>query len=282
MSKFDWSEAKRFWEVRDSYWAETDHDDDPDALQNVVCAGEPLWLNRAFARYQEAAYQRLFGLLPPPTAGARALDVGCGAGRWCRFLSNHGYHTVGIDLQPELIRASRQRYPYIDFFCTPVQNFVTEEPFDLVSSVTVIQHNPFEEQRAVIGKIRDLLNDGGHLIMLEGIRETPEPYYFTRSVGGWVETFESFGFRNVAIQRYNYNLLLRLGWRLTSMLRSLRPNSNELGLEEMAATPEPQGGYLLNSAKRLAVRLDTAVEPILARRSVDISSLNCGFLFQAV
>jgi hypothetical protein len=66
------------------------------------------------------------------------------------------------------------------------------------------------------------------------------------------------------------------------MLRSLRPNSNELGLEEMAATPEPQGGYLLNSAKRLAVRLDTAVEPILARRSVDISSLNCGFLFQAV
>src|SRR5829696_4026388 len=133
LDRFEWPEVKRYWELRSSYWARSPHDGDPHALQNVCHPGAPLWLNRYYARFQEMAYQALLDLLPPPAPKQRALDVGCGAGRWCRLLYERGYHTVGIDLQPDLIQSNRSRYPHIDFLCTPVQEYSAEEPFDLGS-----------------------------------------------------------------------------------------------------------------------------------------------------
>jgi len=41
---------------------------------------------------------------------------------------------------------NRARHPEIEFECVSVQEFEPEEPFDLISSVTVLQHNPFPEQ----------------------------------------------------------------------------------------------------------------------------------------
>lgn len=291
MKKYDWTETRKFWEIRDSHWAETDHGGDPDALQNVLCSDEPLWLNRRWARYQEMAYQSLFDLLPTPAPGAKALDVGCGAGRWSRFLSGRGYRATGIDLQPKLIEANRSRFPNMEFVCGPVQEYSPEEPFDLVSSVVVIHMNPYEEQLAVIGKIRELLKSGGHVIMLEGIWESEEPYNFPRTTEGWIEAFEGSGFRAVATQYYNYNLLWRSGSRLASMLRRRRSGGGgskrrETTLEEVATASEDSGGLSggspRKSATRLAIELDAFVEPVVARANKPLTASHCGFLFRAV
>ena len=40
-----------------------------------------------------------------------ALDVGCGEGRFCRMLQQHGVHTTGIDPTPALISAARHNDP---------------------------------------------------------------------------------------------------------------------------------------------------------------------------
>ncbi len=298
MKKFDWSQVKRFYEARSSYWERGNYDD-PDALGNVVMEGEPLWVNKYFARSQQMAYQALFDLTPSPRPGARALDIGCGAGRWARFLSEHNYQTVGIDLQPALIEAARRRYPHIDFLRTSVQEYSSEGPFDLVSSVEVIRHNPFEEQLVIIRKIRESLVQGGYVIMLEGIGADPRPNAFYRAIDDWIEVFERSGFRNIAVQRYYYNLVLRGVRQLASMSRRIAsilipqesgrsepgPEKPELTPEERAAIPEPKGGALRNSTiRRLVLELNAPVERFLIRRNVALLGTipDCGFLFQAV
>ncbi len=295
MKKFDWSQVKRFYEARSSHWERGGYDD-PDALGNVVMTGEPLWVNEYFARSQQMAYQALFDLTPSPRPGARALDIGCGAGRWARFLSEHGYQTVGIDLQPALIEAARRRYPYIDFLRTSVQEYRSEEPFDLVSSVEVIRHNPFKEQLVIIRKIRESLVDSGYVIMLEGIGADPRPNAFYRAIDEWIEVFEKSGFRNIAVQRYYYNLVWRAVRQLASMRKhlasilipqgssrgELSPEKTELTPEESAAIPELERGYLSSLIRRSVLELNAPVESFLVRRNAALPVGDCGFLFEAV
>ena len=280
--KFNWSEVKKFYEVQNSHLERRDHSADPDVLQNVVAPGQPLWFNRYKARNQQRAYQILFGLLPATTSGARALDIGCGAGRWSQFLSNHGYRTVGIDLQAELIQAGRRRHPQLEFLCTPVQDYFPEEPFDLVSSVEVIQHNPLEEQYAMIRKIRELLRSGGYLIMLEGIQEDGRAHYFPKTIAGWIEVFESSSFRTLAIQRYAYTLVMAaMSFLRMSIRGGHRSSRNDSSVEDLAEIRNPESGYLPNFAKRVAVGLDTVPESVLVHRNASLPSHQCGFLFQA-
>lgn len=281
--KFDWSEVKKFYEVQNSHLVRHGHGDDPDVLQNVVAPGQPLWFNRYKAGNQQRAYQVLFGLLPAPMPGARALDIGSGAGRWCHFISNQGYRPVGIDLQAELIQAARRRHPELEFLCTSVQEYFPEEPFDLVSSVEVIQHNPLEEQYVMIRKIRELLRDGGYLIMLEGIQEDGRLHYFPRTIASWMEVFESSGFRTLAVQRYEYNLVMAaMSWLRAAIRGEHRSSVSDTSLEDLAEIQKPESGYLPNIAKRLAVGLDKVPESILVHRNIALPSHQCGFLFQAI
>jgi trans-aconitate methyltransferase len=233
-------------------------------------------------------YRTLFDLIPAPRAKARALDIGCGVGRWTRFLLERRYQPVGIDFSPTLIHAARRRNPNLAFHCTSIQDYVPEEPFDLVSSVEVLQHNPFEQQEVAARRIREALRDGGYLIVLEGVNENhPRQDAFFRTIDDWVEMFENAGFRKVAIRRYYYNMILTaVGW-LASILR--RPeessrdellNPEELAIKEMAVNPK--GGYVRNLVKRLVVRLDASVESVLVRANLALPHYNCGFLFQAV
>lgn len=294
MKKFEWSQVKEFYEARSAHWQRFDPGDDPDALRNIVLPGAPLWFAKYFARSQERAYQTLFDLIPPARSQARALDVGCGAGRWTRFLSEHGYQAVGIDLQPALIQAARRRYSHIDFLCTSVQEYSPEEPFDLVSSVEVLQHNPFEEQLGVIRKFRESLTDGGYVIMLEGIGEDPRPWAFYRPISAWIEAFERSGFRTVALQRYHYHWVLNsyasVRKQLASMLKVRKKSSQdevnsenrELTPEARAAIPRTKSGCLPTLAKRVLIGLDAPIEYFLLRSNSDITMhSNCGFLFQA-
>src|SRR6201999_136024 len=62
-------------------------------------------------------YSRQFVLDSPMMARirergfTRALDVGCGEGRFCRMLQDCGISTVGIDPTEAMIRQARQRDP---------------------------------------------------------------------------------------------------------------------------------------------------------------------------
>jgi len=280
---------KKYWQIHSTRWSSIDYHRDPDGLGNVCYPGAPLWLNQHYARFQKLVYQKIFMLIPPPIAGARALDVGCGAGRWCRFLNERGYDTTGIDLQPELIEINRHRYPDIRFFNTPIQDYVAEEPFDLISAVTVIQHIPFDEQDVVFQKLRGFLRVNGYAIMLESIHYQT-PHVFSNTIQEWQARVESAGFRCMAIQRYDYSPFLRLhSWivqRLMLMLRRSHLNDTVLTPETIVASSI--GGHrnffssLDSAATRLSLGLDTMLESILIYSNVALPARHCGFLFKAI
>ena len=202
--RFARSEMRNYWERHGDLRGAFDLEQDPDGLANVCHPGRPIWLNRYYAKLQRRVYRNLLSPVPPAAAGARALDVGCGAGRWSRLLADEGYETVGIDLQAELIEANRRRYPDVEFEQAADPGLQFAQPFDLVSTVTVIQHIPFDEQRAVVERLRALIENGGRFIALENVSHQ-ELHVFARRPDDWTALFGEAGFELLECRPYDYS-----------------------------------------------------------------------------
>jgi len=94
----------------------------------------------------------------------RALDVGCGEGRFCRMLRSRGVHTVGVDPTSALIAVARSRDArgtYVE--ATAERLPFREEVFDLVVSYLSLIDIPDVE--AVIPDMARVLKPGGTLLI---------------------------------------------------------------------------------------------------------------------
>jgi SAM-dependent methyltransferase len=278
-----------YWERHEELRAPVDLADDPEGLANVCHPGQPVWLNRYHARIQRQVFRELLSLVPARTPSARALDVGCGAGRWSRVLADEGYYTVGIDLQGGLIEASRRRYPDIEFHKASVQEFTSEQPFDLISTVTVIQHVPFEEQVTVVERLQSLMRAGGHVIALENVSDQG-PHVFARSSGEWRKLFQAAGFEPLEERPYDYSpgrrSLERLKRRLVSARRGpgSPPTAETLNTTGQRVTGSSRrlGASAYRAVLRACVGVDAAIEPGCIRLAPPVPTVHCGFLFRAV
>jgi len=257
-----------FWRSHDRRWSPATSDDDPAGLTNVCHAGAPEWVNRYAARCQDRVFDRLLATVPGGP-GRRALDVGCGAGRWARKLRDVGYAVVAVDLQPGLLERNRRQMPDIRFVYSSIQDF-RDEPFDLVTSVTVIQHNPPPEQQAIVRRIRSLVRDGGHALIMENTVDVL-PHVFARDEKGWRALFEENGFRTIDSIRYDYRIAQRVG-------RTLATSVGARGGESAARPGVPGSPRRL---KRTLVGIDQRLEAALVRLAVK-GATHCGFLFRAV
>jgi 2-polyprenyl-3-methyl-5-hydroxy-6-metoxy-1,4-benzoquinol methylase len=298
MQRFDWPAVRKYWETHGALWTQAADPRDVDALQNVCLPHEPLWMNRHIARIQRISFERLFKRLPPPSAEARALDVGCGSGRWSGFLSRRGYRTTGIDLQAPLIERNRVRYPHVQFHCGPIQDCPDPGPFDLVTHVSVIQHLPFDQQERVIRKLRGLLAAGGHVLAMEDV-ESQGPHVFANSIQGWIVKYRQAGFECQAVRRYDYSICRR-AWLALLRVAAARRSAPAAPASAPPVAPESfghfdvpaqraPGGVARRAARavkrgilRGAVACDDLIEPTLMRVNPAISSYHCGFVFRAV
>lgn len=79
----------------------------------------------------------------------RVLDVGCGSGRFCVTLAQHGADTVvGLDFAPEMLVLARQKAgdasvaEKCQFLEADFMQWEWDEPFDLVLAVGVLDYVP--------------------------------------------------------------------------------------------------------------------------------------------
>ena len=297
-AKYDADQAQQYWKDHYARRAPVDLDVDPDGLNNVCHPGRPLWFNEYYARYQRLVFEKLLSHVDDDLAGSskRALDVGCGAGRWCRVLAAHGYETTGVDLQEELIRRNRERLPAVRFVCGSMQDFSSDAPFDLITSVTVIQHNPPDAQDRMIANMRSIVRCGGQVLALENVADQ-DVHVFASSIDGWISRFERAGFRMRRVHRYDYSPFLRADRFVTSNVRRLvgaparllrRPEPQPLPLDPGApvasrATPLRRALQVARvSALRLLVAADSLVEGALVEANVPFPTIHCGFQFEAI
>jgi SAM-dependent methyltransferase len=277
---------RSYWRLHARQWADLDRGADPEGLTNVCYNGAPLWLNQFAARCQVAAFMDLAGDVAP-LRDRRVLDVGCGTGRWSRLMTEQGARVVGIDLQPETLRDDRRRLPSCRFveMSADFLGFASGR-FDLVTSVTVIQHMPPSAQAAALSEMRRVLVDGGRLLILEHTRDQG-PHVFAHAPEEWIRLAAAAGFRLDRSVPYDFAPLVYVVRRAASTARGAGAGGRipvERYVARFRSAGEARG--LARRAYHALLRAATAasypIEPVMRRVAPASWAHHVGLLFTAV
>ncbi|KFN45369.1 bifunctional 2-polyprenyl-6-hydroxyphenol methylase/3-demethylubiquinol 3-O-methyltransferase UbiG [Arenimonas metalli] len=112
-------------------------------------------------------------------AGARVLDVGCGAGLLSEALAREGAKVTALDLAPELIDVARlhllESGLQVDYRLQSVESLAAEQPasFDAITCMEMLEHVP--DPAAVVRACAALLRPGGRLF-LSTLNRTPAAF----------------------------------------------------------------------------------------------------------
>ena len=177
------------------YWDRVSRAYAPDDPLAAVCyPGAPVWLNRFFAGLQWGSVRRAFDHVR--LDGARALDVGCGFGRWTRWMAGLGASALGVDPTEGMLEAARRASDEsVDFRRMSATALdLADASFDVVTCITVIQHLETSEQEAAVAEIARVLRPGGRAVVLDLIDLGDRgKIVYPRSAPDWIRLYASHG-----------------------------------------------------------------------------------------
>ena len=93
-------------------------------------------------------------------SGTSVLDVGCGAGRFCRIVADRGARVAGLDATAPLVEIARERTPDGDFRVADMEDLPWEDDsFDVVTGFNSFfiagdMVNALREASASLGRAR--------------------------------------------------------------------------------------------------------------------------------
>lgn len=171
----------------------------------------------------------------------RAVDIGCGEGRFCRMLQAAGIATIGIDPTVELIETARQRDPAGDYRIGRAEALALDDAsFDL--AVAYLTFIDIDDVQAAIQEAHRVLAPGGTFLIanLNSFNTAGPPT-------GW--THEPDGSRRFYIDDYLDERAVTVAWkgiRIVNWHRPLQTYMQALlgvGFElRHFAEPAPVGG----------------------------------------
>ena len=172
----------------------------------------------------------------------RALDVGCGEGRFCRILKARGISVTGIDSSPPLLDAATRRDPSGEYHLASAEQLPFDDGcFDLVVSYMSLCDIP--DFRAAISEMARVLAPSGTLLLANlSSMSTADPGI------GWVRD-ENDQLMYSPIDRYLDEFSMRSEWTGISIINWHRPLSAYMsallhaGLRlDFFDEPQPLGG----------------------------------------
>ncbi len=130
----------------------------------------------------EQAYRRLLTTLERrvrPTAGMRAIDLGCGTGAFTHRLQRFGLELTGVDISPRSIARARETHG--GTFLVGDINATTLEAcsFEIAVMSGVLHHIPTSAGR--VGSLREafrLLKPGGHFFSYDPNGHSPSMFLY--------------------------------------------------------------------------------------------------------
>ena len=99
--------------------------------------------------------------------GDRAVDLGCGAGRWTGLLTDHYTDVLGVDVAAREIAMARDAHPTARFEVRDLLDVTpdTDGRFDLVFSVNTVHH--LRDHARVLPRLRSLVAPGGAAVVVD-------------------------------------------------------------------------------------------------------------------
>ncbi|MET0555443.1 MAG: methyltransferase domain-containing protein [Vicinamibacteria bacterium] len=110
-------------------------------------------------------------------AGARLLDVGCGAGYFARAMAERGARVTAIDLSPRLLEHARAGGGPVDYRLLDAEAIAEAFPpgsFDVVTSCFSLQDMP--DPPRVLAAVAAVLAPGGRVVVSSAHPCTDMPY----------------------------------------------------------------------------------------------------------
>jgi SAM-dependent methyltransferase len=221
--------------------------------------------SRVGARYAKAVERALRVELGSARKDGRALDLGCGTGRWTRWLDRAWTRPIGVDISQGMLSAADPMHPYV---LTDVTQLRT---FEFALSVTVLLHLPQDAQMQAMREVARVLAPGGTFLMLEMVNRVAErTHVFPHPVPEWRRMLEDAGFAVRRTDGEAFAPLLRLAFAAASRGSSPRPDDSGTDAMKSGAAHSSAIAGLPGPAKlaaRAAVAasypLEYALSPVL-------------------
>jgi SAM-dependent methyltransferase len=128
--------------------------------------------DRIASAYDRLAMLTMHGVIDPwlssqlPTAGRRALELGCGSGQHAALLAGRFVAVDAVDLSGPMIELARARgLPNVTFGQADLLEVAGTARYDLVLSVLTLHHLP--DLQAALGHVKTLLAPGGRLVVVD-------------------------------------------------------------------------------------------------------------------
>jgi SAM-dependent methyltransferase len=269
-----------FWQTHDGTLAQ-DITPSESVLSHDLYRGMPEWFNAYFDHFQSRVIRSYLAKCKSGNA-VRAMDLGCGTGRWVALLSARGYEVFGVDVGERTLQYAAHRFPRAHFCCQRLPDLSFEEnSFDVLISVTVLQHIPHERQQESLREIRRVLKPAAHLLLCESVdMGDRSSHIFANSRRRWLEVLAASGFSVVAQTSCEFLPYVKLfHWVQSRRTRSEMPSYSEVTVSYIAQLLRKQP--LLAGLVRLAVMFSYPMEHLAsATFPADWARLAC-FLLKA-
>ena len=95
--------------------------------------------------------------------GKSLLDMPCGDGTLTALFANHFQRIVGLDASSTHLDEAKKRLPQVEFYHDLIENYQTNERFDTITMLNVLEH--VEEPIQILQKAASLLSDDGVLLV---------------------------------------------------------------------------------------------------------------------
>jgi SAM-dependent methyltransferase len=253
------ADARRFWRDHDQALA-LHRSLRGTGLSHDLYRGMPPWFNAYYAHFQRRAVVRLLRQCGP-LGGMRALDVGCGTGRWSELLACLGAWPVGVDLGLAALQLGRARQGQRQFCAGALPDLgFADAVFDLVVSVTVLQHVPRLQQEEAIAELARVLRAGGWLVVCESVDPSdPASHVFGNPVDIWRAMFAATGLRQVDYIPCEHLPYIRLFQRARAWVSRWRPAGSEV-LDVSSVATALRRRLILSLALQMAIAVSYPIE----------------------
>jgi ubiquinone/menaquinone biosynthesis C-methylase UbiE len=202
--------------------------------RNLLAGDDALYFHYKAEKFGEKFLPQI------PVDGFRVLDVGCGAGGTLKWMSSRNpKRLVGCDQAPGMVAQARRNVPSAEIVQIDGDSLPFEDnEFDVVTTVTVLQHNPDARRTRILSEICRV--SANQVILFEDTSLEMRPQnsgkgqgqyqnFYGRPVGWYSGVCSANGFDLVETQHLHTKVSLRTYLLLWSVLNKQRKGESVEG-----------------------------------------------------